>query len=103
MRLLAVDNPVQVLGTRHGEKLYETLLTREEMAVAVDQGDYYRVPADNRDLNYGKYFTEGEKRISFEHDYNSHNVELLDTDRMMELLEKLDCVQQARKGERVEV
>jgi len=73
------------------------------MAVAEDRGGYYRAPADNRYLNYGKYFTEGEERISVECDYNSHNVELLDADRMMTLLKKLACVQPALRGDRVEV
>ncbi|MFA6130525.1 MAG: polysaccharide biosynthesis protein [Candidatus Omnitrophota bacterium] len=102
-RLLAVENHADIIGTRHGEKLYETLLTREEMAVAVDEERYFRVPADNRDLNYGKFFTEGEKRVSVERDYNSHNVELLDVDRMMGLLRELECVQRALRGEQVEV
>ncbi|ABQ25867.1 polysaccharide biosynthesis protein [Geotalea uraniireducens] len=93
--------PIEIIGTRHGEKLYETLLTREEMAVAEDQGGYYRVPADNRDLNYGKYFTEGKERITEQTDYNSHNVPLLDADGMAELLKKLPCVQQALRGEKV--
>ncbi|MGE0918633.1 polysaccharide biosynthesis protein [Trichlorobacter lovleyi] len=99
-----LDAPVatQVIGTRHGEKLYETLLTREEMAVAEDMGDYFRVAADNRDLNYGKFFTEGEERITVQHDYNSHNVELQDVDGMVELLKKLECVQKAMRGEKVE-
>jgi UDP-glucose 4-epimerase len=101
-KLLGVQTPVEVIGTRHGEKLYETLLTREEMAVAEDLGGYYRVPADNRDLNYGKYYTEGEERITVQHDYNSHNVALKDRDAMMELLQKLECVQQALRGGKVE-
>jgi len=101
-KLLNVATPVDVIGTRHGEKLYETLLTREEMAVADDLGGYFRVPADNRDLNYGKYFTEGEERITVQHDYNSHNVELQGVDGMVELLKKLECVQQALRGEKVE-
>lgn len=101
--LLGVENAAQIIGTRHGEKLYETLLTREEMTVAVDHGNYFRVPADNRDLNYRKYFSEGQERISVEHDYNSHNVELLDADRLMLLLRKLECVQRALRGEPVEV
>lgn len=101
-KLLNIKTPVNVIGTRHGEKLYETLLTREEMAVADDLGGYFRVPADNRDLNYGKYFTEGEERITVQHDYNSHNVELQDVDGMVELLKKLECVQQALRGEKIE-
>lgn len=101
--LLGVTAPVEVIGTRHGEKLYETLLTREEMTVAEDRGGYYRVPADNRDLNYGKYFTEGEERITGQIDYNSHNVPLKSVAEMGELLLKLECVQQALRGERVEV
>jgi UDP-N-acetylglucosamine 4,6-dehydratase/5-epimerase len=94
---------LNVIGTRHGEKLYETLLTREEMAIAEDQGGYYRVPADNRDLNYGKYFTEGEERITGQVDYNSHNVPLLDIRGMVSLLQQLSCVQQALRGEKVEL
>ena len=70
----------QIIGTRHGEKLYETLLTREEMLRAEDLGDYYRVPADNRDLNYDAYFTEGIEPLSQQEDYNSHNTRRLDVD-----------------------
>lgn len=98
-RLIGDSKPVQVIGTRHGEKLYETLLTREEMAVAEDLGGYYRVPADNRDLNYGKYFTEGEARLSDLVDYNSHNVPLLDVDGMADLLGKLECIKAVLRGE----
>lgn len=101
--LLGGEVPTKVIGTRHGEKLYETLLTREEMAVAEDLGGYYRVPADNRDLNYGKFFTEGEARVSSLEDYNSHNVSLLDVEGMKTLLLKLDCVQKALRGERIEI
>lgn len=101
MRLLGVQTSLEIIGTRHGEKLYETLLTREEMAVAEDLGGYFRVPADNRDLNYGKYFTDGEERITAQQDYNSHNVKLEDIDGMMALLKKLVCVQQALRGEKV--
>jgi UDP-glucose 4-epimerase len=101
--LLKADNPIVVIGTRHGEKLYETLLTREEMARAEDMGGYYRVSADARDLNYARYFTEGEAQVSFQHDYNSHNTRRLDVDGMMELLLKLDCVRRAMRGERIEV
>ena len=71
--LFYADNEVKIIGTRHGEKLYETLLTREEFLVAEDLGDYYRVPADQRGLNYEKYFVEGTTRLSVEHEYNSHN------------------------------
>jgi UDP-N-acetylglucosamine 4,6-dehydratase/5-epimerase len=84
-----------VIGTRHGEKLYETLLTREEMVHAQDCGDYYRVPADNRDLNYGVFFTEGERRLSRAEDYHSHNTTRLDTAGMTRLLEQLPEVREA--------
>jgi UDP-glucose 4-epimerase len=102
-KLLGADNPVNVIGTRHGEKLYETLLTREELASAEDLGGYYRVGADNRDLNYALYFSEGQREVSVKEDYNSHNTTNQDVDGMCELLRKLDCVQQALRGERVEV
>jgi len=101
--LMNSPSPLRVIGTRHGEKLYETLLTREEMAVAEDLGGYFRVPADNRDLNYGKYFTEGEEHVSELVDFNSHNVPLLDLEDMKLLLLRLDCVQRALSGERVRV
>ena len=101
-QLLNTNATIQIIGTRHGEKLYETLLTREEMAVAHDLGRYYRVPSDNRNLNYGKYFTEGEKRVSELQDFNSHNATRLDIEGMMTLLKKLECVQQALRGEKVE-
>ncbi len=93
-KLFDAPNPVRVIGTRHGEKLYETLLTREEKAKADDLGEYFRIPADNRDLNYAAYFTEGEKTISQEEDYNSHNTRRLDVDGMAELLLKLDLVRE---------
>jgi UDP-N-acetylglucosamine 4,6-dehydratase/5-epimerase len=102
-RLLKAENPVEVIGTRHGEKLYETLLTREELVVAEDMGEYYRVPADNRGLNYSVYFSEGHQEVAAQADYNSHNVELLDVDGMCELLLKLECVQQALRDEPVQV
>lgn len=91
-KIFKADNPIRVIGTRHGEKLYETLLTREEFARAEDLGGYYRIPADTRDLNYNLYFTEGEERVSKEHDYNSHNTRRLNVDEMAELLLKLDLV-----------
>ena len=100
--LLKADNPIKIIGTRHGEKLYETLLTREEMLHAEDLGGYYRVAADTRDLNYDSYFTEGQPEVSVREDYNSHNTHQLNLNEMMELLLKLDCVQQAVRGERIE-
>jgi UDP-glucose 4-epimerase len=100
--VLGTCNPIQVIGTRHGEKLYETLLTREERVRAVDLDDYFRVPADNRDLNYAKYFSEGESRVSAMEDYNSHNTRRLDTPEMADLLAKLDCVQAAIREQRRE-
>jgi UDP-glucose 4-epimerase len=103
MKLLDADNPIQVIGTRHGEKLYETLLTREEFAVAEDLGDYFRVPADNRDLNYSQYFDEGREEVTVKEDYNSHNTTQKNVDEMCELLLKLECVQQALRGEKVEL
>lgn len=87
------DMPIQIIGTRHGEKLYETLLTREEMAYAEDLGGYYRIPADNRDLNYNKYFTEGTERVSQSEDYNSHNTERLTIPKIKEKLLSLEYIQ----------
>ena len=84
------DHEIQVIGTRHGEKLYEVLLSREEMASAQDRGDYFRVPPDLRDLNYAKFVEEGETRISQAEDYNSHNTHRLDVPEMKVLLLKLD-------------
>ena len=102
-KLMKTDVPVTIIGTRHGEKLYESLLTREELAVAQDLGGYYRVPADNRDLNYAAFFSEGREEVSLKEDYNSHNTARVDVDGMCELLLKLDCVNAAMRGERVEV
>ena len=90
---------IRVIGTRHGEKLYEALLSREEMAAAQDLGTYYRIPPDLRDLNYGKYVEEGEPGISVAEDYNSHNTTRLDVDGMAELLCKLSFVQALERGE----
>ncbi|MBB4522301.1 polysaccharide biosynthesis protein [Rhizobium leguminosarum] len=84
---------VKIIGTRHGEKLYESLLSREEMARAQDLDEYYRVPADDRDLNYNKYFVEGETKVSAVEDYTSHNTVRLDVDRVKALLMKLDFIQ----------
>lgn len=94
-QLLHVDNPVNIIGTRHGEKLYETLLTREERSKSEDLGGYFRVSADNRDLNYSLYFTQGSEQKSEMADYNSHNTTRLDVAGMMELLLKLPEVRQA--------
>lgn len=95
LKLLDVPCEIRVIGTRHGEKLYETLLTREEMAHAEDLGDYYRVPADARDLNYSSFFSNGKTEISEAGDYNSHNAQRLNVDEMMNLLLTLQCVQDA--------
>ena len=92
--LLNKTNPVKVIGTRHGEKLYESLVSREEMAKAEDMGRYFRIPADNRDLNYKKYFVEGEQRISEFDDYTSHNTHRLDVQGVKDVLRKLDYVQE---------
>lgn len=92
-RIFKADNPVLIIGTRHGEKRYETLLTREEMAKAEDLGRYYRIPSDDRDLNYSLYFTEGQEKISREQDYNSDNTDILDVDGMVALLLKLPYIQ----------
>ncbi|MWT62582.1 UDP-glucose 4-epimerase, partial [Escherichia coli] len=98
--LLNVEqHPVNVIGTRHGEKLYEALLSREEMIAAIDMGDYYRVPPDLRDLNYGKYVEHGDSRISIVEDYNSHNTQRLDVEGMKSLLLKLPFIRALRAGE----
>lgn len=91
-QLYNVKTEIKIIGTRHGEKLYETLVSREDMAKADDMGNYYRIPADNRDLNYGKYFTEGEPAVTLCDDYTSHNTERLDVEGMKKLLLKLPVV-----------
>ncbi|MDM3677336.1 polysaccharide biosynthesis protein [Proteus mirabilis] len=91
--LNAPEHPINIIGTRHGEKLYEALLSREEMLAAIDMGDYYRVPPDLRDLNYDKYVEQGDSRISEIEDYNSHNTTRLDVDGMKKLLLKLPLIQ----------
>jgi len=93
------EHPIQVIGTRHGEKLYEALLSREEMACAEDRGDYFRVPPDLRDLNYAKFVEQGEEKISRTEDYNSHNTVRLDVDGMKQLLLKLDFMRAIQRGE----
>jgi len=96
------EHEVRVIGTRHGEKLYEALLSREEMVAAEDLGGYYRVPPDLRDLNYGKYVEQGEVKISEATDYNSHNTERLDMAGMQALLMKLRFMQATVRGELVD-
>jgi len=86
------ENEIKIIGTRHGEKLYESLVNREDMMKAEDMGDYYRIPADNRDLNYEKYFSEGEADISKIEDYHSHNTHRLDVEGTKKLLMKLDFI-----------
>lgn len=88
-QLYSSDTEVKVIGTRHGEKLYETLVTREEMAKSIDMGDYFRIPADARDLNYDKFFVEGQEDISRVEDYHSHNAKRLNLDEMIELLHRV--------------
>ncbi|WP_445749703.1 polysaccharide biosynthesis protein [Polaribacter sp.] len=92
--IFKANNAIKVIGTRHGEKLYETLCTREEMTKAEDMGEFYRIPADNRDLNYARYFSEGEEDISKVEDYHSHNTDQRDVEGMKELLMKLPLIQE---------
>lgn len=93
--LFSAENPIQIIGTRHGEKLYESLLSREEMARAEDMDRYYRIPSDDRDLNYAKYFVEGERSVSACEDYTSHNTERLNVAQVKELLLTLEFIQDA--------
>ncbi|WP_260284806.1 polysaccharide biosynthesis protein [Peribacillus aracenensis] len=95
--LFKADNEIKVIGTRHGEKLYETLLTREEYVVAEDLGGFFRVSADKRDLNYDKYFAEGDKKLSTEEEYNSHNTQILSIEQIKEKLLELEYVQNELK------
>jgi UDP-glucose 4-epimerase len=92
--LFKKDNPIHVIGTRHGEKLYESLISREEMVKAEDMGDYFRIPADSRDLNYAQYFNEGEEKISNEADYTSHNTKRLTISEVKTLLLNLDYIKE---------
>lgn len=96
--LFNTDNEIKIIGTRHGEKQYETLLTKEEYLPAEDMGDFYRVPADQRDLNYDKYFIEGSKELSTQNEYNSNNTELLNIEQIKEKLLQLDYVKDELKG-----
>ncbi len=95
--IFRADNEIKIIGIRHGEKLYETLCTREEMSKAEDLGDYYRIPTDGRDLNYSKYFSEGERKLASIDDYNSNNTRRLNLDETRELLMNLDYVQEELK------
>ena len=97
-QLFEVDNEIAIIGTRHGEKKYETLLTKEEYLVAEDLGNYFRVPADNRDLNYDKYFVEGDKKLSQENEYNSDNTERLTIPQIKEKLLELEYVREELKA-----
>ncbi|SCY84929.1 polysaccharide biosynthesis protein [Flavobacterium anhuiense] len=97
--LCQADTEIKIIGTRHGEKLYETLCTREEMIKAIDMGDFYCIPADNRDLNYAKYFSEGEEEIATAEDYHSHNTEQLGVQGMKKLLSNLPLIRKEVFGE----
>jgi UDP-glucose 4-epimerase len=103
VELFEADNEIRVIGTRHGEKLFESLMTREEMAHAEDLGGYYRIPADNRDLNYNKYFVDGEPEVNLSQDYNSHNTERLTVEQIKEKLLALDYVRRELAGEAAEI
>ena len=96
--IFKADNEIKVIGTRHGEKKHETLLNREELVHAEDLKEYYRVPSDTRDLNYGKYFEEGEGKVSIEHDYTSGNTRQLNKEEMIEMLMKLEYIQEELAG-----
>ena len=92
--LFHAENEIRVIGTRHGEKLYETLLTREEYIVAIDMGGFYKVPADKRDLNYDKYFVDGDAKLSGDEEYNSHNTHRLNIEQIKEKLLTLEYVRE---------
>jgi UDP-glucose 4-epimerase len=100
--LANANNDINIIGTRHGEKLYETLCTREEMAKAEDMGNFYRIPADNRDLNYSIFFSEGEKNMAEIEDYHSHNTERLDVDGVKSLISRLAIVRKELFAEKVD-
>lgn len=99
--LAKVNNEIKIIGTRHGEKLYETLCTREEMDKAEDMGDFYRIPADNRDLNYAMYFSEGEQDLAEIEDYHSHNTVRLNIEGVKDLISGLGLVRKEIFGEDV--
>lgn len=97
IKLYKSSSNINIIGTRHGEKLYETLLTREEFVRSIDMGDYYKIPPDGRDLNYAKYFSQGNEKIAIGEDYNSHNTKRLNDSELIELLLKLDFIQNSMK------
>jgi UDP-glucose 4-epimerase len=97
-KIFNADNEIRIMGTRHGEKKHESLMSREEKTRAEDMGNYYRINPDSRDLNYKKYFVEGEQMISMGEDYSSENTQRLDIDQMVELLMKLEFIKQALVG-----
>ncbi|NQV72057.1 polysaccharide biosynthesis protein, partial [bacterium] len=98
LEIFSASNEIQVIGTRHGEKLFESLLTKEEMDQAEEEGEFYRIPADHRDLNYNKYVVEGHKTPSSSVDYNSHNTTRLNVEQVKEKLLKLPFIEEALKG-----
>lgn len=102
LELYKADNELKIIGIRHGEKIYETLVNREEMVKAEDCGYYYRIPADTRDLNYNKFFTEGESKIFKTEDYTSHNTKRLNIEETKELLLKLRFIREDAMGEKLE-
>ena len=97
LEIFNAKNEIKLMGTRHGEKLYETLLTREEMSKAEEMGDFYRIPSDNRDLNYASFYSEGEEDVSHKEDYNSHNTEQYSIEEMKSILLKLDIINRELK------
>ncbi len=100
-QICRVDGEIKIIGTRHGEKVYETLCTREEMMKAEDLGEFYRIPADNRDLNYAQYFSEGEEKVAVIEDYHSHNTEQLGVEGMVKLLSALPFIRKEVFGEEI--
>jgi UDP-N-acetylglucosamine 4,6-dehydratase len=101
LKICEADNPIHIIGTRHGEKVYETLCTREEMLKAEDMGNFYRVPADNRDLNYNQFFSEGATQMAQIEDYHSSNTDQLDVDNMVDMLSDLPYIKKEVFGKKV--
>ncbi len=101
LEIFQANNPIRIIGTRHGEKQYETLLTKEEKLVAIDMKDFYRIPADTRDLNYDKYFVDGSVKLSHEDEYTSQNTQLLSVTQIKEKLLNLEYIQDELKGYKV--